>query len=389
MFRVLAIVAVLSVLVAACGSDKSVPGPEVTAPAGVEPARALGAPERRLDLLAPAGYADDETFAAATGCDVRVTRTAGSDDVVRKLSTGRYDGALGTGDATIRLVAAGRIAPVNTALVPNYADVYDGLKERSFNSVGGQQFAVPVGRAVNLLLWRRDGIPGTLGSLGAVLDQAQTASYGGELVVPDDPASIGEAALWVARQREDLKITDPYELDRRQFAAVVAVLRLQRPYVTEYWRSPGAVREAFRAREAVVGLAPQKTVGELQARPDAGPIDAIRPREGSTGVSPAWMIAARAKHPNCMYRWLNRVLDPAVNARMAQRVAIAPANRRSCDVLAAAGDEEHCQLYHADDDGYYQNVLFRTTPSRDCGDARGRVCMGWDAWVKAWASITE
>lgn len=386
MLRVLAIVAALSVLVAACGSEP-VPGPEVTAPPGVRPARSLGAPERRLDLLAPPGYAEDAAFAAATGCDVRVTPVSGSDEVVRRLSTGRYDGALGTGDATVRLTAAGRIAPVNTDLVPNYADVYDGLKRRAFNSVGGQMFAVPVGRAANLLLWRRDEIPGTLSSLGSVLDQAQTASYGGDIVVPDDPASIGEAALWVALEREDLEITDPYELDRRQFDAVVGVLRLQRPYVSDYWRRPGTVRRAFHTDEAVVGLAPQTIVDELQARPRGGPIDAILPREGSTGTAPAWMIAARARHPNCMYRWLNRVLDPAIDARVAKRVAIAPANRRSCDVLAAGGDEQHCRRFHADDDGYYQNVLFRTTPSRDCGDARGRVCMDWDAWVKAWASI--
>lgn len=388
MLRVLAIVAVLSLLVAACGSEP-VPGPEVTAPPGVRPARALGPAERRLDLLAPPGYAEDDAFAAATGCDVRVTRTRGSDDLVRKLSGGGYDGALGMGDATVRLIASGRVAPVNTALVPNYADVYDGLKQRAFNSVGGQMFAVPVGRVANLLLWRRDEIPGTITSLGAVLDQAQTASYGGELAVPDDPASIGEAALWVARQRDDLKITDPYELDRRQFDAVVGVLRLQRPYVDEYWRRPGAVREAFRDGESVIGLAPPEVVGELQARPGGGPIDAVGPREGSTGYAPAWMVAAKAEHPNCMYRWLNRVLDPAVNARVAKRVAIAPANERSCDVLAAGGDEEHCRRFNADDDDFYKNVLFRTRPARDCGDSRGRVCMDWAAWVKAWDSIKD
>lgn len=384
--RVLAIVVVLSVLVTACGSEPA-PGPEITVPPGVRSARTLGPPEQRLDLLAPAGYAEDATFAAATGCDVRLTPVSGSDDVVRKLSTGRYDGALGTGDATVRLIAAGAIAPVNMRLVPNYADVYDGLKQRAFNSVGGQMFAVPVGRAANLLLWRRDKIPGTIGSLGAVLDQPQTASYGGGIVVPDDPASIGEAALWVARRRKDLEITDPYELDRRQFDAVVGVLRLQRPYVSEYWRDRQTVREAFRDKEAIVGLAPQEIVDELKARPGGGPIDAILPREGSTGIAPAWMIAAKAKHPNCMYRWLNRVLDPAVNARVAKRVAIAPANRRSCDVLAAAGDEQHCERFHADDDGYYEDVLFRTNPTRDCGDARGRICMDWDSWVEAWASI--
>jgi len=381
-----ALLAVLALLAAGCG-EREHPGPRVVAPPGVRSVRALGPPEGRLKLLAPPGYVP----AAATGnlgCEVEVTTAGSTDAVVRGLSTGRYDGALGTGDATVRLIAAGAIAPVNTELVPNYADVYDGLKAQPFNSVGGELFALPVGRAANLLVWRRGLIPGTVTSLGAVLDQPQAASYGERIAVPDDPAAIGEAALWVARERPDLEITDPYELDRRQFEAVLDVLRLQKPYVTLYWRDPDAVREAFRAGRASVGMAPQATIAELQERPGpGGPIAATEPLEGSMAVSPAWMVAADARHPNCMYRWLNRALDPVVNAGVARAVAIAPANRRSCDVLAARGDERHCAVFHADDDGYYAKLLYRTTPSSDCGDARGRVCMDWEDWVRAWERL--
>ena len=43
-----------------------------------------------------------------------------------------------SGDATLRLIAAGDVAPVNTELIENYADVYDGLKDQKHNSVDGQ-----------------------------------------------------------------------------------------------------------------------------------------------------------------------------------------------------------------------------------------------------------
>lgn len=388
MSRVVVVALLAAVLVGACGGSREDPdpGPKVVAPAGVRPARTLGPAEGRLSLLAPAGYVPD-VGTQGLGCDVTVTPASSADEVVRQLSTGRYDGALGNGDATVRLIGAGAIAPVNTALVPNYRDVYDGLKLRSFNSVAGQMFALPVGRATRLLLWRRDGIPGTLTSLGAVLDRPQAAALGEQLIVPDDPAAIAEAARWVGRQRKELEIDDPYELDRRQFNAVLGVLRQQHPYVTEYWRDPGAVREAFRAGRASVGIASQAVVGELEARPgDGGPITATRPREGAVGISPAWMVAARAKHPNCMYRFMNRALDPAVNARVARDAAIAPANRRACDTMP---DDRFCTLYHADDEGYYARTLFRTTPSADCGDARGRVCMDSEDWVRAWNRLVN
>src|SRR3954467_6361889 len=131
----LVMVIVAALLVGACGGDKedAAPGPKVTAPPGVRPIRSLGPSEGRLDLLAPEAYVP----ASATrgfGCDVRVTPAGSVDELVRKLSSGRYDGALGDADATLRLIGGGTIAPVNTALIPNYADVYDGLKQRPFNS---------------------------------------------------------------------------------------------------------------------------------------------------------------------------------------------------------------------------------------------------------------
>jgi putative spermidine/putrescine transport system substrate-binding protein len=391
MLRALVALLVAAVVVGACGGGREDPdpGPKVTAPPGVRPAKALGPSEGRLDLLAPAAYVP----AAATrglGCDVHVTSAASADEVVRKLSSGRYDGALGDGDATVRLISGGMIAPVNTGLVPNYEDVYDGLKERPFNSVGGQMFAMPVGRSALELLWRRNKIPGTLASLGDILDQPRAAAYGEQITVPDDPASIAFVARWVGRQRKDLDITDPYELDRRQFAAVLDALRHQRPYVTQYWRDPGQVREAFRSGRASIGLATQPVVADLTLRPgDGGPIQSAPPREGALGVSPAWMVSARARHPNCMYRFLNRALDPAVDADVAVGAAIAPANKKSCDVLAERGGDRFCDRYHADDDGYYAKTLYRTTPSSDCGDSRGRVCMDWEEWVRAWRRVVS
>jgi putative spermidine/putrescine transport system substrate-binding protein len=356
----------------------------------VRPLERLEPAEDRLNLVAPAGYAEIGDFEQRTGCAVDVTPAESTDDVVRLLSTGRFDGGLGDGDAMVRLIFGGSIAPVNGRLVPRWQDVYDGLKERPFNSVGGQQFALPVGRAANVLLYRRDKVPGTLPGLAAVLDAPQVASYGGQVVVPDDPVAIAEAALWVARQRKDLEITDPYELDRRQFNAVVDVLRHQKPYIETYWHTDQEVISDFRSGEAIVGMVSQEAAGLLdkEDHPE-GPYDFTLPKEGSMGISPAWMVSANLRHPGCMYRWLDHVLDPAVQTVVSETASLAPSNRRTCELAEDESPEkERCELFHADDDGYYEKVLFRTTPARDCGDGRGRVCMDYDAWRKAWADIT-
>ena len=61
-------------------------------------------------------------FEQKTGCKVNVKVGNTSDEMVQLMRTGQYDGVSASGDATLRLIYAGDVAPVNTDLVPNYAD---------------------------------------------------------------------------------------------------------------------------------------------------------------------------------------------------------------------------------------------------------------------------
>ena len=66
------------------------------------------------------------------------SRSAGtSDEMVTLMKTGDYDVVSASGDASLRLIYGGDVAPVNTDLVPNYKDVFDGLKHKPWNSVDG------------------------------------------------------------------------------------------------------------------------------------------------------------------------------------------------------------------------------------------------------------
>ena len=104
----------------------------------------LGAGEGQVNIIAWAGYAEDGTndktvdwvhpFEKATGCKVNVKIANTSDEMVTLMKTGQYDGVSASGDATLRLIYGGDVAPVNTALVPNYATI----------------FAVPQGPALEL-----------------------------------------------------------------------------------------------------------------------------------------------------------------------------------------------------------------------------------------------
>ena len=71
------------------------------------------------------------------------------------------------------------------------------------------------------------------------------------------------------------------------------------------------------------------------------------PKEGSTGWSDTWMISSKAKHPNCMYMWMNWITTPKVQAQVAEWFGEAPANRKAC---AHTADKNHCKIFHAGDD---------------------------------------
>ena len=171
-----------SMALAATGGDRSsapvverrrAPAPSASAAAQRRPARPPAPPARRggcrrsaaasvgdgegeLNLVAWAGYVVGGTggeqvqgydwvtpFETATGCKVTVKVGLDSANMVQLMKTGQYDGVSASGDATLRLIAGGDVAPVNFDLIPNYTDVFEGLKNQPYNTVNGVGYGVP------------------------------------------------------------------------------------------------------------------------------------------------------------------------------------------------------------------------------------------------------
>ena len=151
------------------------------------------------------------------------------------MRTGQYDGVSASGDATLRLIAGGDVAPVNVDLIPNYANVFEDLKDQPYNTVDGVPYGIPHGRGANLLMWNTDDVkpaPDDAGTSSSTRDspvrRARSPSY-------DNPIYIADAALYLKTTQPDLGITNPYELDEEQFDAAVDLLKQQQTNVGEYW----------------------------------------------------------------------------------------------------------------------------------------------------------
>ena len=382
-------------VLAACGDNAdsgSGSGPGGIKPPKIDKMASLGAGEGSVNIIAWAGYVENGStdpkvdwvtgFEKETGCKVNVKIGATSDEMVTLMKTGEYDTVSASGDASLRLIYGGDVAPVNTDLIPNYKDVFDGLKNKAWNSVDGVSYGVPHGRGANLLMYRTDSVNPAPTSWSAVFDPS--SPYKGKVTAYDSPIYIADAALYLMKTKPDLGIKNPYALDDKQFNAAVDLLKQQRDVIGEYWSDYTKEQAAFTSGDSVVGTTWQVIANLVQGDKKSPSTEAILPKEGSTGWSDTWMISSEAKHPNCMYKWMNHIISPKANAAVAEWYGEAPANAKSCDLTA---DKNFCKTYHADDEAYFSKVAYWTTPTKDCGDDRGDVCMDYSEWVKAWTEI--
>jgi putative spermidine/putrescine transport system substrate-binding protein len=367
-----------------CGGDDDDDG------GGGEALSEIGEPEGEVNLVAWAGYVEDGStdpkvdwvsdFEKETGCQVNTKVGNTSDEMVQLMRTGQYDGVSASGDATLRLIEGGDVDPVNTDLVPNYADVFDGLKDQPYNSVDGQMYGIPHGRGANLLMWNTEVVKPAPDSWDVAFDKS--AEYKGHVTAYDNPIYIADAAVYLMAHNPELGITNPYELDDEQFNAAIDLLKEQNANIGEYWSDYTKEISAFANEDTVVGTTWPYQYLTLKA--EGEPVGSTIPEEGSTGWSDTWMISSEAENPNCMYLWMNHIIDPKVNAQVAEWFGEAPANAKSCELTT---DPKHCEKYDAAGEEYLDDLFYWTTPVADCGDDRGEVCKTYDEWVQGWTEV--
>jgi putative spermidine/putrescine transport system substrate-binding protein len=369
---------------AGCGDDDDDDG------GGGEALSEIGELEGEVNLVAWAGYVEDGStdpkvdwvsdFEQRTGCQVNVKIGNTSDEMVQLMRTGQYDAVSASGDATGRLFEGGDVVPINTDLIPNYADVFPALKDQPYNTFDGQPYGIPHGRGSNLLMYDPNEVKPAPSSWDVVFDKA--SDYSGTVTAYDNPIYIADAALYLRETQPDLGITDPYELDQEQFDAAIDLLKQQREHIGEYWSDYTKEIQAFANGDSSVGTTWQVIVNLLNA--DGEPEKVVLPDEGATGWSDTWMISSEAANPNCAYEWLNHIISPEANAQVAEWFGEAPANQKSCALTA---DKNHCDIYHADDEEFFDQIEEWKTPVSDCGDDRGDVCMTYEDWVAGWTEV--
>jgi putative spermidine/putrescine transport system substrate-binding protein len=378
-----ALLTMAAMTIVACGSSSSGGGAPTS---GAKLPAKIGQGEGRLNVIAWEGYTEPQwvkPFEKQTGCQVNAKYAGSSDEMVTLMRQGggtQYDLVSASGDASLRLIRGGDVAPVNVALIPGFTHFIPQLKSPPHNTVDGKHYGISLQWGPNTLLYNTSKVSPAPTSWSAIYDP----KYKGQITVPDNPIQIADAALYLARTHPALGITDPYELTQKQLDAAVSLLKRQRPLIKKYWALASDEIDLFKNGDAVIGASWPYQTNTLQA--DKVAVKDTIPREGATGWADTWMLSAHAQHPNCAYLWMKWVSTPKVQAEQAISFGETPANTQACSYMDRI-QKGACARYHANAPAsYFKSIRFWKTPTRDCGNGK-QDCTDYTEWQQKWTEI--
>ena len=361
---------------------------------GAEMMTAVGPGEGEVDIVAWPGYIERGESDAAydwvtqfekdSGCKVSVKTAATSDEMVTLMNQGGFDLVTASGDASLRLVAGGKVQPINVDLVKSWSTVDDRLKDAPWYTVDGVRYGVPYQWGPNVLMYNTDTFKDKPPTSWSVVFEEQILPDGksnkGRVQAYDGPIYVADAATYLMAKKPDLGIKDPYELSEEQYAAVD--------------RSP---EDRSVSSSAAIGTTPMVQVDDFTnegvvassswpfqvnlLKANGAHVDSVVPEEGATGWADTTMMHVDAAHPNCAYMWIEHSLDPKMQGDLAAwfgSVPVVPAACKGNELLT----DEGCATNGFDN---FDKIHFWKTPIGKCETQAN--CVPYSRWVSDYIAV--
>jgi putative spermidine/putrescine transport system substrate-binding protein len=248
--------------------------------------------------------------------------------------------------------------------------------------VEGKHYGVPYQWGPNVLMYNTEVFKQAPTSWAVVFEEQQLPdgkSNKGRVQAYDGPIYVADAALYLMKKQPELGIKDPYELNDKQYAAAVALLRKQKALTHRYWHDTTVQMSDFKNEGVVASSAWGYQVNALKG--EKKPIDSVIPQEGSTGWADTTMLHANAKNPVCAYKWMEWSLNKDLQSSLAEWFGANPVVPEACKTKAPGGTE-FCKT-----NGFerFTQVHFWKTPVAKC--ASQGTCVPYSKWTQDYIAI--
>lgn len=354
----------------------------------------VGEGEGALNIVAWPGYIErgetDKTFdwvtkfEEASGCKVNVKTANTSDEMVALMNEGGFDLVTASGDASLRLVAGGRVQAINIDLVPSWSKIDERLQNAPWHTVDGVHYGVPYSWGPNVLMYNTEVFKEPPASWNVVFEE-MTLPDGqpnkGRVQAYDGPIHVADAALYLMAHKPELGITDPYELNEAQYKEALDLLRVQRTLTARYWHDAMIQIDDFK-NEGMAASGSWAFMANL-LKADGAPIAYTIPDEGATGWSDTSMIAADAQHPNCAYKWIEHTLSSNLQSDLSVWFGVVPVVPAACEDKSGMQTPEGCLANGSDK---FDKIKFWRTPTANCSQGEG-VCVPYYRWVSDYIGV--
>ena len=409
--RLLALIAVLSLVAAACGEDGrgggDTGGGEGTTTSGDpdEPTiTSVGEGEGEVNIIAWAGYIEDgstdpaydwvTSFEEETGCQVNVTTAGTSDEMVALMQEGggQYDLVTASGDASLRLIAGGTVQPVNLDLIESYSTVDPNLQDAEWFTVDTdgdgttEHYGAPYQWGSNVLMYSTAAFKGKAPDSWSVVFEEQTLPDGesnkGRVQAYDGAIYVADAALYLRATQPDLGIEDPYALTQKQFDAALDLLRQQRELIGRYWHDAYVQMDDFVNGEAVASGSWPFQVNFIEG---AGKdFSSVIPKEGATGLGRHHDDAHRGAAPELRLPMDGVLARPQGAGRPGLVVRLRARRAGRCEGNELL-DPDGCVTNGIEN---FDQIEFWKTPQSDCfAPDSGAVCVPYQQWVTNYVAV--
>jgi putative spermidine/putrescine transport system substrate-binding protein len=349
----------------------------------------IGKGEGRLNVIEWSSYTDPSfanKFQKQTGCIIHRKDAGSSGEMFALMHAngggggGQYDLGSASGDASLRLIYAHDVKPINIHLIPSWKQFLPVFKSPPHNTIGGVHYGVSVQWGPNTLIYNTKKVKPAPKNWSVIYSK----KYAGHVTIPNNPIQIADAALYLEKTKPSLGIKDPYELTQAQLTATVNLLKAQKPKLKRFWNYVTDEEASFTNGDVWVGAGwPLQTLDLQHAHV---PVKEVVPVP-TTGWADTWMLASKAPHPNCAYKWMKYVTTPQVEAQQSHVFGETPVNPKACPYMnkIKAGS---CAGYHLNEPAsYYKTIKFWKTPIPQCGWTKKQTCMDYNAWEQAWTQI--